>query len=156
MKIKLVLLSSLLFIALSAFSQTSKVSCFSGSASTFQQEDKLIEIKLDENITIEDTSIVIKEGTKSIQFKFKITLNTGTLKIEIYSPDGKKEEKDMIIDSQYSCGDSKSKAKKGSTEKKIIANFIQVKTNPQAGKWKVRIVPNKAEGNITINYSCSR
>jgi len=103
------------------------------------------ETKLDTTITLnyvskqEDILVKIEKQTKSLELMISSSVNAGNLTIKVYDPNGN-EEGNFSVGSQLDS--EKSKSSNGTICKSL--------NEPQAGNWRVKIIPIKAKGIIRI------
>lgn len=134
------IISALLF-TLTAFGQNQET-----KTSSFKNSETLVNlqrsIKLDNDSKTEEIIIDINENTQKYQLLISSSIVSGKLTIEVYDPNGTKQE-NVTISAQL---DSKKK-------EMVQANINKSLTEPQAGKWKIKIIPSNATGNINIQTS---
>ncbi len=97
-------------------------------------------IKLDNDSKTEEIIIDIKQNTKKYALLINSSVSDGKLTIEFYDPNGTKQG-NFTISTQL---DSEK-------NEKVSGNINKSLTEPQAGKWKIKIIPANATGNINIS-----
>jgi hypothetical protein len=165
MRSKLVLLSSLVISSIASFGQNT--SNHSVSSNT-KHEIVLFEINLEENSKLEEAFLNVEKNTKSLFIDINGTLSKGRFKIQMYDPKGNKWKQDIVVDSQY-----ESEVFEYTTDKKYIPLSDSIRASiqptlvfvgrlgiainrPKSGQWKVKVVPEKAIGNVQVNYYFSQ
>jgi hypothetical protein len=165
MKSKLVLLSSLVIFTIASFGQNT--SNHSVSSNT-KHKNVLLEINLEENSKLEEAFLNVEKNTKSLFIDINGTLSKGRFKIQMYDPKGNKWKQDIVVDSQY-----ESEVFEYTTDKKYIPLSDSIRASiqptlvfvgrlgiainrPESGQWKVKVVPEKAIGNVQVNYYFSQ
>ena len=97
-------------------------------------------IRLDQDNKEVEIIIEIEKQTKRFDFKIDTYVSSGKLTIEIYDSNNKKQ-------GIFSVG-TQLNTQNG---EKAEGNINKSLTEPQAGKWKVKIIPINATGMIQIN-----
>lgn len=158
MKIKLVLLSSFVIFTLASFGQNT--SNHSVSSNT-KHEIVLFEINLEENSNLEEAFVNVEKNTKSLFIEIKGSLKKGRFKIQMYDPKGNKWKKDFIVDSrnvgevfEFTCRSyiPVPDSIRDSKQPTFIGRVGIAINRPKSGQWKVKIVPEKAIGNVQVSY----
>lgn len=90
----------------------------------------------------EEVIVEITEGTLRVKMDISSTIFEGKLSIELYNPEGKLQGK-FAIGTQL----------KSSKREEVLGQIERQFKEPQIGKWKVRIIPEKATGKIVISTS---
>ncbi|MCD4731720.1 MAG: hypothetical protein K8R74_14030 [Bacteroidales bacterium] len=165
MNSKLIFLSSFVIFTIAAFGQnTSKQSVSSNT----KHEIVLFDLNLEQNSKIEEAFVNVERNAKSLFLNVKGSLKKGRLKVQIYDPKGNKWKKELIVDSRYV-----DEVFKYTTDKKYIpvpdlilhskqptlvyvGRFGIAINRPKSGQWKVKIVPEKAIGNVQVSYYFSQ
>ncbi len=160
MKSKLVLLSSLVIYSLTSFGQNTSNHWLT---SVTTQEIVLFEINLEENTKPEEAFMNVEKKTKSLFIDIKGSLEKGRFKIQMYDPKGNKWKNDFIVDSRYDDEVFEFSHKKPITvpdsilDSKLpipimVGRLYLAIIRPKSGQWKVKIVPEKAIGNVQVSY----
>ena len=165
MKSKLALLSSLVISSIASFGQiTSNYS----DSSNIKHKNVLFEINLEENSKQKEAFVNVGKKTKSLFIEIKGSLKKGRFKIQMYDPKGNKWKQDLIVDSRYV-----DEVFEFTTDKKYIpvpdsilnskqptlvyvGRFGVAINRPKSGQWKVKVVPEKAIGNVQVSYYFSQ
>lgn len=126
------------FVSLSTMGQNQKTDDTSVKKSE-TKVDLQRTIRLEKNSKSEEIIIEIKQETKRFELFIQSTVNNGKLTIEVYDPNDTRQG-NFTVGTQLN------------SEKKEVANGNIRKSlvEPQAGKWKVKIFPVEASGNINI------
>lgn len=100
-------------------------------------------IELKNESQIKEVKIEVNE--KECRFNLKITslVHGGEVKVEIYDPNGKKQ-------GNFSVGCEIQSENSKETVNGMITKLIE---NPDLGNWKVKIIPKKAIGKLSILFS---
>jgi hypothetical protein len=157
MKIRLVLLSSFVIFSLASFGQNTSNQFVSSDT---VHENVLFEINLEENSKLEEAFVNVKKSNKILFIDIIGSLEQGQFKIQIYDPKGNQWKKDFVVDSrkdgevfefvhQWSVPDSI----RESNQPTLIGRVGISIHRPKSGEWKVKLVPEKAIGEVRINYS---
>lgn len=110
-------------------------------------EDKT-RVMLQRNIELKDDSqtkevkIAINEKECEIDLRISSKVQEGKVTIEIYSPNGKKQ-------GNFSVG---CEIQSDASEETVNGEISKQIENPELGDWKIKIIPKKAVGKVTINY----
>ena len=140
-----------LFLSLTAMGQTREEDFFAGKDRNAKEkqffESNISETKVDLQRTIklekdsksEDVILHIKKKTKKLDLLISSSINNGKLTIEVYSPDNIKQ-------GNYTVGTQLKSEKKEIVNGNIRKSLVE----PQAGEWKVKIIPTDASGTIKI------
>lgn len=103
-------------------------------------------VELERNITLENDSeaeeviIEIKDRTQRLELLILSKVGNGKVTIELYDPNGTRQ-------GSYTVGTLVNSEKEEMVNGKIRKSLF----DPQAGKWKVKIIPINATGRIQIN-----
>jgi|TARA_B110000090_G_C13229843_1_gene388126 hypothetical protein len=97
-------------------------------------------IQLDEHKKNEEIIIKIEKQTKKFELMIDTSVTSGKLTIEIYDSNEKKQGT-FSVGTQLNIENSE--RAQGNINKSLI--------DPQAGNWKVKIIPINAKGMIQIN-----
>lgn len=96
-------------------------------------------IKLDKDSKTEEVTITIKPNTQRFQIVISSLVSNGKLTIELYDPKGTKQ-------GNFTVGTQLTSSK----QEKVQGNIRKSLKEPQAGQWKVKIIPDGATGDIRI------
>jgi len=103
----------------------------------------------------------VKRKTKSIFIDIKGSLKEGRFKIQVYDPKGKQWKKDYIVDSQYDGEVFEYTNKRYIPVPDSILNSKQPTflgrvgiaiNRPKSGEWNVKLISDKAIGNVKVSY----
>lgn len=98
-------------------------------------------IQLDGSSDTEEIKVAVTEDIKCLSIAINSTIESGNLTMEIYDPKGAKQG-NFSIESQLA-----SNAKK----KDLVCGQMQKDMKePMKGNWTVKLIPNKAKGDIAI------
>lgn len=131
----LVFLISLTTFAQKQNNETNKTEINQSTNFNFQRT-----IKLDEHKKNEEIIIKIEKQTKKFELMIDTSVTSGKLTIEIYDSNEKKQGT-FSVGTQLNIENSE--RAQGNINKSLI--------DPQAGNWKVKIIPINAKGMIQIN-----
>lgn len=131
----LVFLISLTTFAQKQNNETNKTEINQSTNFNFQRT-----IQLDEHKKNEEIIIKIEKQTKKFELMIDTSVTSGKLTIEIYDSNEKKQGT-FSVGTQLNIENSESA--QGNINKSLI--------DPQAGNWKVKIIPINAKGMIQIN-----
>ena len=105
----------------------------------------------------------INGSSRSMDIVIHYLLNSGEFKLEIYDPQGVIYEQAVTIDSKYEFAgfplpnnkvrldeDAISEIEKGQNVEGRLVWFVD---KPEEGKWKVLLIPNEADGKVTITFN---
>lgn len=165
MKSKLVLVSSLVILAIASYGQNTSNHTVSSNT---KHEIVLFDINLEENSKIEEAKLNVGKKTKSLFIEIKGSLKEGRVKVQMYDPKGNKWKKDLIVDSRYvdevfeyttdikyiPVPDSILNSKQPTLV--YVGRFGIAINRPKSGQWKVKVVPEKAIGNVQVSYYFSQ
>lgn len=98
------------------------------------------DIRIKQDSKEETVIIKIKEQTKKLDLTINSSITTGKLTIEIYNSNGKKQGT-FSVGNQLNIDNSE----------QAQGNITKSLTEPQAGNWKVKIIPVNAKGIVQIN-----
>jgi hypothetical protein len=133
--ILLVFLISLTTFAQKQNNETNKTEINQSTNFNFQRT-----IQLDEHKKNEEIIIKIEKQTKKFKLMIDTSVTSGKLTIEIYDSNEKKQGT-FSVGTQLNIENSE--RAQGNINKSLI--------DPQAGNWKVKIIPINAKGMIQIN-----
>ncbi|WP_434035711.1 hypothetical protein [Formosa sp. 4Alg 33] len=131
----LVFLISLTTFAQKQNNETNKTEINQSTRFNFQRT-----IQLDEHKKNEEIIIKIEKQTKKFELMIDTSVTSGKLTIEIYDSNEKKQGT-FSVGTQLNIENSE--RAQGNINKSLI--------DPQAGNWKVKIIPINAKGMIQIN-----
>ncbi len=131
----LVFLISLTIFAQKQNNETNKTEISQSTNFNFQRT-----IQLDEHKKNEEIIIKIEKQTKKFELMIDTSVTSGKLTIEIYDSNEKKQGT-FSVGTQLNIKNSE--RAQGNINKSLI--------DPQAGNWKVKIIPIRAKGMIQIN-----
>jgi hypothetical protein len=131
----LVFLISLTTFAQKQNNETNKTEINQSTNFNFQRT-----IQLDEHKKNEEIIIKIEKQTKKFELMIDTSVTSGKLTIEIYDSNEKKQGT-FSVGTQLNIENSE--RAQGNINKSLI--------DPQAGNWKVKIIPINAKGMIQIN-----
>ncbi|UII22314.1 hypothetical protein [Fulvivirga ligni] len=98
-------------------------------------------IEFKDDSKVEEVAITIDKETNDFTLEIKSRVTRGSVTIEIYQPDG-----DIL--GHFSV------ATQISSKSEIVnGNYVKTLLSPQEGDWKIKIIPNKASGEIAIESS---
>lgn len=137
MRKKAVLFIYALFISISTYAQAPLVIANTNQKTSFNFQRT---IKLEQNSKEEVVVINIEKQTKRFDFKIDTSVSSGKLTIEIFDSNGKKQ-------GTFSVGTQLNLQNAERAEGNINKSLV----DPQAGDWKIKIIPIKANGMIQIN-----
>lgn len=123
-------------------------SCLAQTNHTVLNMDRKIDLNGDS--TTEEIKIEVQKGTSGLEMAISSVIRSGSLTIEIYNPNGEKKGnfsvggqlKPSTIDRNKKDGGGKSEVANGR-----ITKYIE---NPQLGNWVIKIIPERAEGGVSI------
>lgn len=124
-----------LFISSFAFCQQNEKEA-SYSDTEIREQRSII---LDNDSDTEEVMLYMEEGTKSFRISIKSLVQAGKLTIQILDPQGKKQ-------GNYSVGTLMNSKK----QEEIMGNLEKRLKEPEAGVWKIKIIPVDVKGQIRI------
>ena len=136
--LKSYLIAILLLSSMQVFSQSKGVGV---SSNTNSRSDYALSrtILLDTDTKASEITIEVPEGTAKLSLKVEGRIEGGQLSVEVLNPKGER------------AGNFDLSTQVKSAKKEIAnGNFIKSVTDPLAGKWIVKIKPNKAQGEFHI------
>lgn len=135
------LIMALFLMAFSADGQNQATSI--ASAANSETNVNLVRtIQLDKDSKTEEVFIEVKPKTQKLQLQINSNIWSGKLTIELYDPGDVKQ-------GNFSIGTQLNSDKK----EMVNGNITKVVTEPQAGKWKIKIIPADASGTIRVHSS---
>nr|WP_319997862.1 hypothetical protein [uncultured Draconibacterium sp.] len=155
MKVRLVLFAYLVVISAVSFGQETKDN--STSSDTIKKIVVLEAYLKDDSKPIE-AFMNVEKDTRNLSVEIEVSLEKGRVRIEMYDPKGKKGKKDLVFDARHNSGNLIKLTPKKSTPESspfIIGSLSIVQRKPKNGKWRIKLVPEKATGKVQISYSCS-
>ena len=138
--VSFVLAISLLFLTASAFGQQNQNSNTNTDATSISLRHSL---EFENDSRKDEITLSIPEGTVDMDLRVWCEITSGTLDIELYDPQDKKEANFSLT------------AQKRSQQKaEAYGNISKKLRDPHPGEWKLKIIPANVTGeiNITANY----
>ncbi|MCK9638760.1 MAG: hypothetical protein M0R39_02535 [Prolixibacteraceae bacterium] len=130
-----------LIFSLTVLGQSQEVKV-SSSKSSETMEDLQRTIRLEKDSKPEEVIISIKQKTQKFELMIMSSVTYGKITIEVYDPNDTKQG-NFTVGTQLN-----------SEKKEMVNGNIRKRLNePQAGSWKVKIIPSEATGNIRIQTS---
>ncbi len=114
--------------------------------------------------------IEVKEETIQLNLQIAGIVNSGSLTIDIYDPNGKKQDGLTLLNTKegllhivddlpykdYETSNKKSKSIQGhqirTSEEKIEGHVLREFSNPLPGKWVIKIIPKEVDGKFKIHH----
>ena len=121
------------------------------SAKKSNEVNSQTEIKLERTIKLmndskpEEIEINIDKESDKFELKIYCTVGFGSVSIEIYDASGKKQG-NFSVSTQLSTDKNE----------RVDGQYSKSLTDPDPGAWKVKIIPDKAEGRISIQTSLTQ
>lgn len=98
----------------------------------------------------EEIEIEVEDETLNLNISIKSTLKAGGLTIEIYDPNWVKQG-NFSVGIQLNLNKPSSELKDNKSKNEVVNGQIEKKVKePIAGNWVIRIIPNRAEGSVSI------
>lgn len=145
------LIVSILFFSIASFAQSKEEAFFSGKGKTANEKnffssqgsrtkvDMERRIELEHDSKTEEVFIEIKEKDQQLLLLISSSVRDGKLTIELYDPNNIKQG-NYTIETQL-------KSKKG---EQVNGNIRKSISEPQTGKWRVKIIPKDVTGDVKI------
>jgi subtilisin-like proprotein convertase family protein len=135
------LIMGIFLMALSSYGQNQATGI--ASAANSETSVNLVRtIQLDKDSKTEEVFIEVKPKTQKLQLQINSTIFKGKLTIELYDP-GDVKQGNFSIGTQLNSEKSET----------VNGNITKVVTEPQAGKWKIKMIPTDASGMIRVHSS---
>lgn len=103
-------------------------------------------INLDESSKTKEINLEVNEDVVCLQIGLISTIESGSLTIEIYDPNGDKQG-NFSVESELSSNSSSS----GKNKDLVCGQLNKTIKDPMKGNWTVKLKPKKVTGEIMIN-----
>jgi hypothetical protein len=135
----LVIIALIVSLTVLGQSQEIKVPSSKSSETTVDLQRTILLVK---DSKPEDVIIDIKQKTQRFEIFITSSVTSGKITIEFYDPNDIKQ-------GNFTVGTQLNSEKK----EMVNGNIRKSLNEPQAGSWKVKIIPSEATGNISIRTS---
>lgn len=131
----------LFLVSFTAWSQTPvrNISANIPSATSDTRVNLQRDISLEQNSKSREVILNIEENVDRFELAINSSVTAGNLKVEVYDPEGN-HQGTFSVGTQLDAESSE----------RVQGNINKSIQNPQAGNWKVSIVPTQATGSIKI------
>lgn len=111
------------------------------------------DVEIIKTSTDKEVLLDVLDNKKIMMLNLSCNVHSGSITIEVYNPNGKKEEKFSVI--MNKTNDKKERViNTNNVLSKVTSGMIdKVFHNPLSGIWKIKIIPKNAKGHISISMN---